>query len=80
MRKRGIIIWYSATRRIGTIIDLEHKRYFFHQGCITVGPAIIQVDCRVTFLPDEEAAKNDPSKLPVARQIEVLTDGVEVQR
>jgi hypothetical protein len=70
----GTIIWYSVSRGIGTIVDTQGRRYFFHAGCILVGPIAPPVDSIVSFIADESPRLKHPEKLPVARSIEIIND------
>ena len=71
-KKQGIIWSYSPDKFLGTIIDDQDQRWFFHRSSIISGPRELTLDMKVLFRPDGNPAL--PGKLPVAREIEILTE------
>ena len=69
--KDGVLLWWSRKACCGVLIEtLTQERFFVHQSCIVVGPAIPTIDSQVRFEVNPRPPL--PGKLRAAINIVVL--------
>jgi hypothetical protein len=70
-KQLGTIWSYNPARCVGTIIDSENRRYFFHSCRVISGPPFLTLGADVRFVIDSRQPVQT-GKLPIAREIEIL--------
>lgn len=69
-RKEGVIWSFNPTKGVGTLIDDETRRWFFHAGRVIAGPAHLDVGMTARFIIQTDE-KPKPGRLPSAFEIEI---------
>lgn len=69
--KKGVVWAYNPEKFVGSLIDGDTKRWFFHAGRVISGPAEIKVGMSAKFVI-ETTTLAKPGKLPPAYEVEIL--------
>ena len=68
--KHGVVWAYNPEKLVGSLIDGDTKRWFFHAGRVLSGPAEIKVGMSAKFVI-ETTTLAKPGKLPPAYEVEI---------